>query len=358
MKQCLKVLIGGALAAMACACSKPESPEIPTLNIAANINCENKGSLNDIFDFKGILEPELTDSTLLSYADVRGIYGDNIYIQEDNRLMVFNMADGKCVSSIDRTGQGPEDYVMLYFAYPSPGNGDWVAWDIRDHKIVRYKPDGEFAGAYPADIECICPDGNNRWAAQKNVAEGENQVIYIYDDNFVLTDSIETPLKRYFMTVNRIFPFNEQPSLPAGDTLYVVTLQNKFTPAVAFSLGSYLSPNYKENEFDKMIAERNKYIYYSFVGAGKVAGIIYQFDNKRTLQFYSLADNSLLFSLSAPADEFFEGFTFDAGGMTYKVVPVEHQPSDDTFFFRLADDDTDAESNPKIMMLKLKAQYS
>ena len=44
--------------------------------------------------------------------------------------------------------------------------------------------------------------------------------------------------------------------------------------------------------------------------------------------------------------------------MTYKVVPMEHQPSDDTFFFRLADDDTDAESNPKIMMLKLKAQYS
>lgn len=354
-----KALIGGVIAVAACGCSQTESPAIPTLDIAANINCADKGTLNDIFDLKGIFKPELTDSTLLSYANIRGVYEDHIYVQEDNRLMVFNMADGKCVSSIDRTGQGPEDYVMLYFAYPSPENGDWVAWDIREKKIVRYKPNGQFVGAYPADIECICPDGKNRWAGQKNVIEGENQMIYIYDDNFTLTDSIETPLQRYFMTVNRIYPFNGQPVLPAADTLYMVTPQNKFVPAIAFSLGSYLSPNYKENEFDKMIAERNKYIAYDFIGEGELAGIVYQFNDRMTLQFYSLADNAMVFSDSTPKTEFFEGFPFSTDSKTYKVAPImAQQPADNTFFFQVVPELTDdEESNPTILMLKLKPQY-
>lgn len=354
-----EILIGAVLTVVAYACSQTGTHEIPTLDIVANIDCADKGTLNDIFDFKGIIKPELTDSTLLSYANVRGVYGDNIYIQEDNLLMIFNMADGKCVSSIDRTGQGPKDYVMLHFAYPSPANGDWVAWDIRGRKIVRYQADGRFVGAYPADIDCICPDGKNRWAAQKNVVEGETQMIYIYDDNFNITDSIQTSLIRSFMKPNTLYPFNGEPSLLAADTLYRVSPENKFTPVIAFSLGNYLSPDYKENQFDKLLAERNNYINYNFFGDGKVGCIYYSFNDKMTLQFYSLEDGNLLLSKIASQEQFFEGIDFNADGMTYKVTLMEQNPSDNTFFFMIIPDLADGgETNPTILMLKLKAQYT
>lgn len=294
---------------------------------------------------------------MLSYTNVRGVYGDNIYLQEDNRLMVFNLTDGRCVSSFNRTGQGPEDYNMLYFAYVSAENGDWLAFDLRGHKLMRYTSTGKFVASYPINSEGICPDGKSKWAGQKDVAEGENQVIYIFDDNFNLTDSITTDFTRYFMISNTLFPFNGQPTLAVADTLYMVTPDNTMVPAIAFTLGKYLSPNYKEHEFDKMLAERSNYISYSTLGGRKLTGVIYRFDEKNTLQFYSLNDNSLVFSKSVPKNDF-GGFPFTADGVTYNVAPTIGQPTDDILYFTaIPDNQEDEEDNATILMLRIKAQY-
>lgn len=356
MRKYFRPALATVIAIAAAACSSEKQHEIPTLDIAGNIGA-NYATLNDVFDFAGVLHPELTDSTMLSYTNVRGVYGDNIYLQEDNRLMVFSLKDGRCVSSFDRTGQGPEDYNMLYFAYVSEENGDWMAFDLRGHKLMRYTPTGKFVGAYPINSEGICPDGKSKWAGQKDVVEGEKQVIYIYDDNFILTDSIVTPFPRYFMVSNTLFPFNGQPTLEVADTLYMVTLDNKISPTIAFNLGAYLSPDYKEDEFDKMLAERDKYISYRILGGRKLAGVLYTLGDNKTLQFYSLKDNSLLFSKSVPSKDI-AGITFTAEGVTYNIAPTIGQPTDDILYVTaIPENQEDEEDNPTILMLKIKPEY-
>lgn len=350
-----RILSAAALVVAAAACSTVKKPEIPTLDIAANIDCADKGSLNEIFEFKTMIRPELTDSTILSYANVRGVIGNTIYMQENNRLMTFNMKTGRCISSFDHTGSGPEEYNMLDLAFPAPENGDWVSYDIRDHKIVRYTADGRFVGAYPASIDCICPDGD-KWAAQKTVSEGYNQVLYIYDNRFRAIDTIQTHLPRYYLTPNTLDTFNGQPVMHAQDTLFTVTSDNRFVPEIAFNLANYSMPYYKEYEFDKMMSERWHYLKFDFNGLGKLAGISYQSNDKVTLQFYSLTDNSLIFSASVfPAH--FNGFPYIVNGTKYNIVPMG-QPTKDMVFATVSSEQLEnPEGNPAIIMLKPKAKY-
>lgn len=343
------IVIAGA------ACDKVRQPEIPTLEVAVNIDSPDKGTLNDIFEFRGIIRPELTDSTILSYANVRGVRGDIIYIQENNRLMTFNMKTGRCVSSFDHTGPGAEEYNILSPAFPSEVNGDWVAYDVSGQKIVRYTQEGKFIGSYPAAIDCLCPD-QEKWVGQKNVAEGYNQVIYLYDDRFELTDTIQTHLPRYLLTPNTLETFNGRPVMKAQDTLFTVTADNSFVPVIAFNLANYSMPYFKEDEFEKMMLTRWHYLKFDFNGVGRLAGISYQFNEKVTLQFYSLNDNSLIYSASVfPAH--FNGFPYIANGTKYNIVPMG-QPTKEMVFASVSSDQLDdTKGNPAIILLKPKAKY-
>ncbi len=352
---CVKIACAVALVAAATACSSEKQPEIPTLDIATNIGCADKGSLNDIFDFGGMIRPELTDSTLLSYANVRGVRGTTIYMQENNRLMTFNMKDGRCLSSFDHTGTGEEDYNMLGLAFPAPENGDWVAYDTSNKKIVRYRADGKFVGAYEASLGAICPDGD-KWVGQKSVPEEYNQVIYVYDDNFLTIDTIQTHLPRYYMPPSILDTFNGRPVMKAQDTLFMVTPDNRFVPEIAFSLANYSMPYYKEDEFEKMMAERWHYLKFDFNGLGKLAGISYQFSGTVTLQFYSLTDCTLLYSANVfPAH--FTGFPYIVNGTKYNIVPMG-QPTDDMVFATISASQLEnPEDNPAILILKPKAKF-
>lgn len=349
------------LPAILAACSSGNSDNaIVTIDIAGNVGTSDKGSLNDFFEFESLIRPELTDTTLLAYAPVHGRHGNRLYIQEDDdHLYTFDATTGKSLSSFSRKGNGPEDWNLLYFAYPAK-NGDWVAYDLRGQKILRYTADGGFIGKYPAHICNICPNDDG-WAAPKEVADGEDQVIYLYDDNFTLKDSIPTHITRHYMVSNNMEPFEGRASMIADDTLYVVNAvsdSHTFAPQMAFNLGQYRCTYNTEEEFDKLIAERHRFIWYEAKTIGNFVAVDYRFEKKNTLQIYDRNNGALLYSCTVdPEDKTgvtHGGFPYDIDGQTYGITPMGIASDGSIFFTIFTEQFDEEEGNPAILTLRPK----
>jgi hypothetical protein len=358
----LKTILPALAAALLSACSAGSgSSDIVTIDLASNVGTADKGSLNDLFDVDFFIRPELTDSTLLTYAPVHGRHGNRLYIQDEEerekeRLYTFDVSDGRCLSSFSHKGNGPEDWNLLGFAY-SAKNGDWVAQDLRERKVVRYTADGSFVGSYHLNIGNICPNGDG-WAGPKDVWDGEKQIIYLFDDNFNLTDSIPTNLVRRIMVANNMTPTEGRASLIVNDTLYVVSDSRTFDPKMAFSLGQYHCPYYKEEDFDKLIAERNRYIWYDVQTIGNLAVVVYRYDKKRNLQIYNRADGKLIYSYTVTPEECKgytrDGFPFEIYGKEYSISPMGIA-DDGVMFFRIQTEQFgEDEGNPAILGLRPK----
>ncbi|MDE6265465.1 MAG: 6-bladed beta-propeller [Paramuribaculum sp.] len=340
------------------ACSSEQLLNVPTLDIAANIDCADTGTLNDIFEMHALVHPELTDSTLLAYPEIRGVYGNTLYMQQDNSLMTFDISTGKSLSSFDRRGLGPEDYILLYSAFPSRESGDWVGYDLQGMKLVRYTAEGKFLDSCHARFSSLSPSGNN-FAGQKFMRDGEEQMFYIYSDKLQPVDSISTHKQRSIILNNMLLEeFNGLAAFRATDTLYAISPDNRIMPAVAFTLNQYATPYYKLEESKKYFAEQKNYIYYSFHGAGNIGCVFYQFNDNNILQYYSLTDNSLLFSACIPMEKLpdFLGFPFIIDGNKYFVKPLGENPVSDGMFCFIIDSEEfgDSEENPAILLLKPK----
>ena len=351
-----KIFLTAAIAVAVCSCSEKNGANIPVIDLATNVGCSNVGSLNDLFEVTEIVNPELTDSTLLKYADVRGERDNILYVQEGNRLLTFDATTGKCVTSFDKSGQGPEDYVVLYFAFPSKTNGNWVSNDIRTGKIVSYTPDGRFVTSKDLGVSSgICPNGEG-WATLKNALDGEKLVIYLLDNDFNITDSVATNQTSYYTQAELLTPFNGYASFKnnPGDTIFTLDSNNRFVPSVAISLGKYKHPIYSLDESEKMWEDRHKYIYHDFIGLDNLGIIAYQFDEKVCLQIYSLADNKLLYSFTTEKADF-KGLPFMVNGEEKFLMPTSDSSGDALYFCTMPDDD-DADSNPTILKLVAKKQ--
>lgn len=358
IRQCAKAVAAIGVSIAMFACSSEQSVNIPTLDIAANVDCADTGNLNDIFEMHALVHPEFTDSTLLAYPEIRGVYGNTLYVQQDNSLMTFDISTGKSLSSFDRRGPGPEDYIVLYSAFPSRENGDWVGYDLQGMKLMRYTAEGKFLDSCHARFSSLSPSGKN-YAGQKFMGDGDEQMIYIYSDKLQLVDSISTHKQRSIILNNMLLEeFNGLAAFRATDTLYTISPDNRIMPAVAFTLNQYATPYYKLEESKKYFAERKNYIYYSFHGAGNIGCVLYQFSDNNILQYYSLIDNSLLFSACIPMEKQpnFLGFPFIIDGNKYFVKPLGENPVSDGMFCFIIDSEQfgDEEENPAILLLKPK----
>ncbi len=353
MSHICKLLLLTATAILV-ACSTDEKERgIVTIDLAANVGTPDKGSLNDILELESLIHPELTDSSLLSYGPVHGIHGNRLYIQEDDdHLYTFDATNGKSMSAFSHKGSGPEDWNLLLFAYPAK-NGDWVTYDLRGQKILRYTADGDFVGKYTARICNICPDGDG-WAAPKEVPDGANQVIYLYDDNFNLTDSIPTHVTRRYMVSNNMEPTEGRASMLIYDTLYVVNDSHKFAPELAFTLGEYHCPYNTEADFDKLIAERHRFIWYEARVESDIVVVDYRLEKKNTMQIYDRNNGALLYSCTVNPEVTtgVAGFPYEINGKQYGITPMGVTAGGSFFFIITPDQFGEEEGNPAILRLR------
>lgn len=345
MRPILSIAI--AAATVAASCSGPTtsvSPEVVRIDLRGNINIPDMGDLDSFIVIEDMIEPEFTDSTMLKYAEVRGCRGNDLYIQEGNRLMIFDASDGRCLSSFDHSGEGPGEYLMLYKAWMSPSTGNWVGSDLPRDKMVSYRPDGTPAGELRVkSLSGVATGGDQCLALTES---GGHIAVKCYDSGLNLLDSISTSIKPDEYRAQYLFPVNGHCGMIQRDTLFIVDSDAKtIMPVIALNLGD-ITPSQEPKpgrlHYDTMIAG-NKLI------------IGYYYNGRNAFQIYDVNNGSLLYSRTFDS-ETTPAMELNAGDRRIKAIP--NAATADHIYLTLVPDDDDSDDdgdrNPMLIRCRMK----
>lgn len=342
------------------ACSSGEK-SIPTIDLIGNMNHEDVGELDDIFEVVDVISPELTDSTMLRRPHVCGFSNGKIYLSDEdytsNRLMTFDVKTGKCLASFDHTGQGPGEYKFYYDAIFKGSPGHWTGLDTYYRRVTNYTANGELIESWPeVPILSLRPDGEG-WMGVYNF--NRNQVvIYRYNSDLSQLDSIETGLPFDPFAMPRLYSSPDGPQFFVQDTLYAFLDGKTPTPIFAFNTGHLKAPmNMTGIEAWKV---RDKYLNYFFNRFGHYILVDYMYDGKGLGQIFDIRNGELAYSRSCRIDP--ETLKI-IDGETGFILTVDGERSrwyfmnsiDDYVFLKQSAEDVDEEtSNPRIIRLRPK----
>jgi hypothetical protein len=103
------------------------------------VDCGNKSKikLSEFVDSIAIIPLETSDSSIIGRISKIQLFDNRIYLLDmlSNAVFSYNIS-GKFMQELDRTGQGPEEYLRLT-DFTVNENGIYVL-DISSHKIIRY----------------------------------------------------------------------------------------------------------------------------------------------------------------------------------------------------------------------------
>lgn len=340
-----KICIAALSTALLAACSSGSgSSDIVTIDLAANVGAADTGSSEEIMKVESIITPALTDSTMMNFPKICGAAGSNLYLMQQSRagtnLMVFNANTGECISSFDKTGNGPGEYRTVYNAYRSPDSGSWVVFDINVEKVYTYSIAGSFITSFDlTTAESIAPLGNG-WLGENRRENDIPKVFYRFNSRFAVTDSIITN-QRWHVTregvssVTRLQPAGKDLVYwHENDTLYSIPAHGDIKAEVAFNLGRYKMPLFDSYETER--AERHKYITY-FAFATDNAVIVYYMHNDNVYaQIYAKADGALRYAVTLSKESY--GFPLVVDGTTYHGIPSYLNTDGSVIFTVLAEE--------------------
>lgn len=346
------------------ACSSGEK-SIPTIDLIGNMNHEDVGDLDDIFEVVDVISPEFTDSTMLRRPHVCGFSNGKIYLSDEdytsNRLMTFDVKTGKCLASFDHTGQGPGEYKFYYDAIFQGTPGYWTGLDTFYRRVTKYTADGELIESWPeVPILSLRPDGEGWIAVDNDLSRGHEDPIRLirFDAKFNPTDTIETNLPDDPFAMPRLYSSPDGPQFFVQDTLYAFPDGKTPTPIFAFNTGHLKAPmNMTGIEAWKV---RDKYLNYFFNRFGHYILVDYMYDGKGLNQIFDIRNGELAYSRSCRIDP--ETLKI-IDGETGLILTVDGEKSrwffmnsiDDYVFLKQSAEDVDEEtSNTKIIRLRPK----
>ncbi len=330
-----------SLALAACSGGSGNS-SIPTIDLAAAIGAPTPDDAADLLEVKMVLSPEVTDSTLLgASSSLCGIIDDHYYVSS-NRTMVFD-ADGKCLLSFDRKGNGPGEYGNYASFRVNRANKGWLAFTgTPPYSYFSYSASGEFLGKGDLDGLVFPAPIGNRWICKRPGIDSPQLVLYYLDAELQVTDSVATPLysKVYEIPGGKsaispnISVSGDQALMYWNDSIYNVT--SGCQPIAAVDLGTYRMPDsfnpYEGNNFEHLKDYLDANLYFT-----KHHFLLWaRYDNKSIACFYSRATGKPVAILSG-TKEGIPGVLFpDGNGGTISLMPTSFS-TDDTFYFCASD---------------------
>jgi hypothetical protein len=114
-----------------------------------NLNGSQEIILNDISTNLKIILTETNDSVLFQYMFIRGITKEDIVVSDKNALYYVNKETGKVSTLVNKRGNGPGEYNMLFDAYVENRDSTVYIYDI--HKINIYNFKGNFIKSVKSD---------------------------------------------------------------------------------------------------------------------------------------------------------------------------------------------------------------
>jgi hypothetical protein len=176
-----------------------------------NINRYNVLKCSEVFDSISFVRLETCDSSLIGTI--------NKIVATDEYFFILDYSTAKAVFAFDKTGKflnrigtkgnGPEEYDcpddIVYDKY----NGELLVWCYNDKKIMRFKPDGTFAGNIKVDW----------WANAISIVSKDIYLLYlnnIQQKNGKPNDYNMILINRNGEIVNQLLPYDEHKHIKAG----------------------------------------------------------------------------------------------------------------------------------------------
>lgn len=340
--------------------------DIVTLDIIDNINAADTENGKDVFETVWTLHPELTDSTLLVKPWMAGIDGNQIYLYESglqNQLMVFDIADGTCLHSVNRTGSGPDEYSSIWKAWKTAGRSSWTVQDFLTNRILVYSVDGRCEQVMNNDsIDELLPCGDG-WVATPRLKQHKMLQLYRYTDDWQPLATIDSGIENYVMDDGDIqmppisYIVGKHSYLFDNDTLYSIS-DNSVKPVIALKTDKLHKPRFKTYQDEK--EQRDKYIEPVVTMVNdRHALIILVYGDKSVFQVYRMSDGKLIYSKSLPLSQSgIQGYSVTVNGQERSAVLMDYADND-AFYFIIPSvemselSDTD-ECNPAIVKVRIK----
>lgn len=342
---------------VAAACSHG-SKELPVYKFVDDFSASNN---IDALHATLVLNPEVTDSSLIKSPNLRGIH-DGVYYIANDRLMTFR-ADGKLVGSFTRNGNGPGEWGNAYnvakqLVNPATGNWDVLLYD---GKKMTYTVDGQFVGTDSVGRPSAINPFRNGFIAANRALPNTDIVIKYLDSKMNATDSLNTGYP------NRVYEFpggmsSWNPKLAStGKNAYFIswfdTIYNVSSPAKGLEAIGFIDINgLGMPESVSPSGPHKDYLNYSYYITDNSLMLFARWYDKFHIRFYDLATGSMLAAYSCPIADF-RGIPMEIDGKTIDLLPSAFTTADAFYFYasdsEMAEFTGNEDSNPALFEIKL-----
>ncbi len=323
-------------------------------------SADSAGSKGEI---KLYIQPAVTDSSLIGrWVNLVDVFDGKIFIQSDN-LMSFDR-DGRCLSSFNHVGAGPEEYAMWAGAVVDPKTCDWLVMGKNGRPILkRYSQNGDFLGTK----EFISADNlqplNDGWIATNSGFVDIDLTLYYLDSELNLVDSLATPFKHRMFPVeggttglpDYVQSIGDQAFIMRNDTVYDITDPHR--APVAFAVVPHINNALPTKPGEPLDPDwGTKYIIPSYLFGKDYVLVWYVHNQKAAMSIYKYNNDSPIVELSNDYSVDTPGLGFDYEGNTLYGRPLLVKGN--SFFFVVSDNQMidvtgDENANPAIFELSL-----
>lgn len=360
----LSTLAPAAAILLLTACGSNSSNELVTVNIEENIGAAD--SRSDRVKAEIILQPEFTDSTMLRHPNVTALRDGKAYVVDVNQLMTFDLSNGRCATSFNRAGQGPEEYTRPR-SISVTGKGDWTLFDLARHDIMSFTPGGQLL--YQRNNDSIqnfaCVD--NGWAAIQ-FGTGDKGNLLFYSPDWQLEAMVEAPVGRRTakiadgnMTVSEgktLMSTADAISFVDNDTIYTVDAADRTCQAaVALYTGKYRFPDLRTitTQAQFMEAQATKVKTSSFCTKDYVL-VITALERDAQMMIFSRKDGKLVMNVNVNKEA--RAFPIEVDGKVYDCSPSSYADGNIFYLWTTADAMIEAtgdeNANPALVKLEIK----
>lgn len=357
----IRKLAGAALSVLLFACSSGH--QIPVMSPSADIDAPNTADAESVMKMTLALQPEVTDSSLISYMRVAGILDGDFYIGANN-LMTFGK-NGKCISSFNHVGQGPEEYGEYDSSIFDRFSRRWIMVSSSMLPVLKsYSPSGEYISTDTIISSSNLKQIKEGWIATNNGLVSPELTLYYYDRDFNLTDSVNTRFMHRVYSGN-----NSKTGLQCylesnGEEAYIIRHDTVFnltnpkvepTPVAVVDFSAYTLP--EDVDIMKQRDWYEKYVEPDYIFSKDYIMVWYRYDKKIAMRVYDIKNGNLVLALTNPLSKDKPGLEVNYDGRNFYLGSPSYV-SGNTFYLTISDSQMseltgDEDANPALMAVEV-----
>jgi hypothetical protein len=353
-----------------CFTSCNHTEKSPHIVIDLENTITKKGSdelkLNDISEKIRLIPIETNDSTLLSAVHIiAGTTEERVIIYDKQTVYFINKEDGKVLSTINRYGEGPEEYGLIMDVCLDKQKNTLYIYDPTKKSAKEYTVSGEFVKSIKNDsigIFRILNDGH--FAVSFPPYLNKDFALGIYDNSWnLLRKGIPKKKDRNFAMLyfDNIVEFNNEYyyKLTFSDTLYRISLEFD-EPYLIVSKGKYKLPEELAASLSELDKHGDKYVQqdYGYLISNYYFQTYY-YDRKAYYEIWNTENSALIYKSTYGQEGGIKGIPIVIEGKEICVWPG--YVSGDFLYCFIEDEDAvslvpslPSDTNPIILEVKIK----